>query len=123
MASSVSLTIGQVAKQAGLRTSALRYYESIGLLQPAERKSGQRIFSTSVLRRLELIRAAQAMGFTLQEIQSLFDGFPSHTSASARWKVLTDAKLQEVDELIARAQQMKGWLELLAHCECPDLDT
>ena len=62
------------------------------------------------------------MGFTLKEIKALFSGFPRHTPASERWQTLTATKIPEVDELIARAQQKKGWLELLAHCECADLD-
>ena len=123
MRSMGSLSIGEVAKRAGLRTSAVRYYESIGLLPAPERKSGQRRFDTSVLHRLELIRVAQGMGFTLKEIKTLFSEYPPHTRVSTRWKTLTASKIPEIDGLIARAQKQKGWLQLLAHCECTDLDT
>ena len=117
-----SLSIGEVARQSGLRPSTIRYYESIGLVPEPERRSGQRRFEVSVLGRLALIRAAQGAGFTLNELRTLFDGFPKHTTASARWRTLTAVKLPEIQELIDRAQKMKGWLELLAHCECSDLE-
>ena len=116
-----SLSIGEVARQTGLRPSAIRYYESIGLVPEPERRSGQRRFGTSVVGRLALIRAAQGAGFTLNEVRALFDGFPKHAAASDRWRTMASAKLPEIQELIDRAERMKGWLELLAHCECADL--
>ena len=123
MSGGATLSIGEVARQSGLRPSTIRYYESIGLVPDPERRSGQRRFDTGVLGRLALIRAAQGAGFTLGQVGALFDGFPRHTTASARWQTMTSAKLPEIQELIDRAQQMKGWLELLAHCECSDLGT
>ena len=118
-----SLSIGEVARQSGLRPSTIRYYESIGLVPEPERRSGQRRFEASVLGRLALIRAAQGTGFTLNELGVLFDGFPKHTTASERWQTLAVVKLPEIQDLIDRAQKMKGWLELFAHCECSDLET
>ena len=122
MAGSASLTIGEVAKQGGVRPSTVRYYESIDLLPKPVRVSGQRRYDGSVLRRIELIRAAQAAGFKLNEIKALFAGFPAHTSASRRWHILAGTKIPEIESLIDRAQQMRGWLELLVHCSCSDLD-
>src|SRR5215203_2359679 len=65
------LTIGQVARQAGLATSAIRYYESIGLLPEPERLSGQRRYAPDVLRRLGAIDVAKQAGFTLEETRAL----------------------------------------------------
>ncbi len=84
--------------------------------------SGQRRYDVSVLNRLELIGTAQAAGFKLKEIRDLFVGFPAHTSASQRWQTLAEAKIPEIESLLSRVQRMKGWLELLAHCNCSDLD-
>ncbi len=65
------LTIGEVAERAGLRTSALRYYEEAGLLEPTTRVSGQRRYDESALERLTVIQFCQQLGFTLAEIRLL----------------------------------------------------
>ncbi|MCO5188056.1 MAG: MerR family transcriptional regulator [Anaerolineae bacterium] len=68
------LTIGQVAKQVGLRTSALRYYEKEGLLAPVARsESGYRLYSAESVQRLRLIQQAQRLGFALADIRSVLD--------------------------------------------------
>jgi len=69
------LTISQVADQIRLRPSAIRYYERIGLLPPAERLSGQRGYHASVLYRLAIIQRARQLGFSLSKIRHLFFGF------------------------------------------------
>lgn len=68
-----SVPIGEIARRAGLRTSAVRYYERIGLLRPAPRAGGQRRYDPSALHRLSAIRLAQRAGFSLEEIKRLFD--------------------------------------------------
>ncbi len=68
------LTIGEVARRAGVRTSALRYYEEVGVLPPPERKSGQRRYDETVLARLAVVRLAQELGFTVAEIRALGRG-------------------------------------------------
>ena len=65
------LTIGEVAAQAGLRTSALRYYEQTGLLRPATRVSGQRRYDAAALDRLAVIQFCRRLGFSLSEIRVL----------------------------------------------------
>ena len=67
------MRIGEVAEQAGLRKSAIRYYEEIGLLPEPERVSGQRVYGPSVLRRLALIDVSQRAGLSLDEIRELLD--------------------------------------------------
>lgn len=63
------LTIGEVARRAGLRPSALRYYESVGILSPPQRVSGQRRYDATALQRIALIQLAQRAGFTIAEIR------------------------------------------------------
>ncbi len=116
------LTISAVARQAGLRPSAIRYYESAELLPLPRRVSGRRRYSHEVLPRLALIAAAQRMGFTIAEIRTLLHGFSPDTPASARWQVLAAQKLPEVEALIARAQAMKALLEEALQCGCLTLD-
>lgn len=116
------LSIGAVARQAGLRPSALRYYESVGLLPAPPRVGGRRRYDADVLPRLALIAAAQQMGFTVAEIGTLLHGFSPDTPAAARWRVLATQKLPEVEALIARAQGMKQLLEEALTCGCLTLD-
>ena len=63
-----TMRIGEVAAQAGVRVSLLRYYEEVGLLAPAERVNGQRRYDPSALRRLAVIDVAQRAGLSLEEI-------------------------------------------------------
>jgi len=112
------LTIGEVARRVGLRPSALRYYESVGLLPPPRRVNGQRRYDASVFQRLAIIQLAQESGFTLAEIETLVHGFASETPPSARWWTLAQAKLVEADALIQRAQHMKRLLEAALDCGC-----
>ncbi len=116
------LTISEVAKQAGIRTSAIRYYESVGLLPLPQRVSGQRRYQADILRRLGFIQAAQAVGFSVADIQTLLQELDEDAPLSARWQRLAKRKLAEVDTLIHRAQHMRQMLEQGLQCGCPDLE-
>jgi MerR family redox-sensitive transcriptional activator SoxR len=115
------LTIGAVARQAQVRTSALRYYESVGLLGPPRRVSGRRVYDAEVLVVLRLIHLAKGAGFTVAEIRRLLHGFDRATPASARWQAMAARKLRDVTELIGRARHMQRVLEALLTCKCVDL--
>jgi MerR family redox-sensitive transcriptional activator SoxR len=117
-----NLTISEVARQAGIRASAIRYYESIGLLPQPQRVSGQRRYQAGILRRLAFIRAAQASGFSVAEMQTLLHEMAGDAPLSTRWQSLAQQKLVEVDALIHHAQDMKRMLENGLHCSCPDLE-
>ena len=117
------LTIGEVARRAGVRTSALRYYESVGLLPaPARVHGGHRRYDESVLDLLSVLRMAQQAGFTIAEMHLLVAGFSSETPASKRWQLLAQKKLQEVEAVIAHAQQTRQILERLLQCGCLRLE-
>lgn len=117
------LTISAVARRAGIRPSAIRYYESIHLLPAPRRSSGRRRYDASVLHRLALIQRAQEAGFTVAEIKSLFYDFAAEIPASERWQALAQRKLVEVEALIIRAQGMKRMLEeCVLQCRCPSLE-
>lgn len=119
---SVHLTIGEVARRAGVRTSAIRYYEEAGLLAEPERVGGKRRYDEEVLHCLALIRGAKRAGFTLGEIRTLLHGFPTGTRAAKRWQALASEKLGEVDESIAQLREMRELLEEALRCECASLD-
>jgi MerR family transcriptional regulator, redox-sensitive transcriptional activator SoxR len=118
---SESLTIGQVASRAGMRTSSIRYYESVGVLADPERVSGQRRYTPEIFVRLGFIDVAQRAGFSLEEIRELLEG-SSKAQASERLRELARRKLPDVEQLIARAEALKGWLEAANSCECPTLE-
>jgi MerR family redox-sensitive transcriptional activator SoxR len=120
------MSIGQVARRAGVKPSALRYYEGVGLLPPPERANGRRRYDGEVLRkvldRLAVVRVAQHAGFTISEIRTLLDGFSEDTPPSVRWRVLAQDKLPEVEALVERALGMKSLLERGLRCECLRLE-
>lgn len=114
------LRIGQVAERAGLRKSAIRYYEEIGLLPEAERVSGQRVYDPSILRRLAMIEVSQRAGLTLDEIRELIDAGAG--PISDQLAALAERKLPDVEALIARAQAMREWLLGAQACTCESID-
>ena len=116
------LTISEVAKRAGIRASAIRYYESVNLLPPPRRVSGRRRYDADILRRLSFIQVAQAAGFTVADMQILLTELEEETPLSERWQVLAQRKLSEVDALIRKAHSMKKLLQGGLHCNCPDLE-
>jgi MerR family redox-sensitive transcriptional activator SoxR len=116
------MTIGQVAGRLGLRTSALRYYERIGLLPPIERVNGRRRYGAAMLTRLEVIDVAKRAGFTMREIRMLLSGFSPSTPPPVRWRALATHKLGEVEDLLERATAMKRLLEEGLRCRCVRLE-
>ena len=120
------MTIGEVARRAGVRPSTLRYYERVGLLPAPKRENGRRRYEGAVLRqaldRLAVVGVAQQAGFTIAEIRTLLDGFSEDTPPSERWRILAGEKLPEVEALIRRAMGMKRLLERGLGCECLRLE-
>ena len=114
------LRIGEVAEQAGLRKSAIRYYEEIGLLPEPERMSGQRVYDRSILRRLALIDVSQRAGLSLAEIGELLRA--GEAPISQRLEELAAKKLPEVEGLIRRAEAMRDWLQAAQACDCEAID-
>lgn len=117
-----SLSIGEVAARAGLRTSAIRWYESVGVLPEPERVSGRRRYGPEVLERLAVIATAQQAGLTLGEVRDLLAGADAGEPVGPRLQALAERKLPEVEALIARAEAVRGWLQAAADCRCPTLD-
>lgn len=116
------LSIGEVARAAGLSASALRYYEKAGLLPAPPRRSRQRRYDEEVFGRIELIRLALDAGFTIRETRVFLSGFAPDTPPAARWRVLAARKLPELEQAIERAQRMKLLLESSFRCSCPQLE-
>ena len=117
------LTIGEVAQRAGIHASAIRYYESVKILSAPRRINGRRRYDSSVFEQLAVIQMARQAGFTVAEIQTLFNGFAADAPASDRWQTLARQKLVEIDALLRRTQAMKQLLEeVLLRCRCLTLE-
>ena len=112
-----SLSIGEVADRVGLRPSALRYYERAGLLPAAARVGGKRRYDDEAVDLLLLIRFCQQLGFTLAEVGALLST-PTRKQGKERWRELVDAKVEELDELVERAEAVKRVLAESRDCDC-----
>jgi DNA-binding transcriptional MerR regulator len=109
--------IGELARRTGVATSALRYYERIGLLSSAERASGKRHYAASSEERVALIRLCQDAGFTLAEIGRLL---PAWGRGDRSWTPLAERKIAELD---ARIEDAKRARKLVQHAlECTHRD-
>lgn len=115
------MKIGELASRTGLRTSAIRYYEGVGLLPPPHRSGGQRRYPDDAVYRVLLIRFARNMGFTLGEIRVFLSGLRENAPVGPRWKKLAYRKIQEVEQTIERSLQLKSLLQHLLQCHCTSL--
>lgn len=112
------MTIGDVSRATGVAPSAIRFYESEGLLPVAHRAGGKRTFSTDAIDSLTVIRMARELGFTLEDIRLLISGFSPDTPPNVRWRQLAQQKLADVNTLLQRASAMKSLLEKGLRCDC-----
>jgi len=111
------MSITQVTQQTGVRPSALRYYEEIGLLSPIRRVSGRRQYDESVLQRLALIQTGQRAGFTLAELGTLLNNVLDSEAGGAEWHSLVERKLNEMDTLLRNIESMKRLLVDIMDCD------
>jgi DNA-binding transcriptional MerR regulator len=112
------LTIGELAGRTGVTTSALRYYEELGLLPPPDRISGQRRYPASAARLVAAILLYRDAGFTLAEQKTLLASGPGETG----WRQLAQRKLAELDEQITRAQAAREAIDHGLRCPHDDLN-
>jgi DNA-binding transcriptional MerR regulator len=107
------LAIGELARRTGLASSALRYYERVGLLSPSGRAGGRRHYGASSAERVALIQLCQDAGFTLREIRALV-ALGSRKSRS--WTRLVEAKLRELETRIAQTERAKVLVQHALAC-------
>ncbi len=121
MSGEIRLSIGEVARRAGVRTSKIRYYESVGLLGAPARSGGRRTYDGEIIDALRVVQLAQQAGFTLAEVRRLLRDFDAATPASIRWRAMAERKLREVAALIELARRRQRLLEALMSCDCGQL--
>lgn len=107
--------IGELAKRVGLTTSAIRYYEAMGLLAPAGRTAaGYRLYEPAAVGRLEFLRRARALGLTLREVRQLLAGRDADPKADRdRLRHLVAHKLAETKNRVSQLQALERELEAL----------
>ncbi len=116
-----ALNIGELAEKVGIRTSAIRFYESVGLIPKPPRQSGWRRYDLSTLDRLQVIHAAREVGFSIEEIRTLLNSFPKGDSPSKRWQKLAKQKLPDLEATIQRTMALKYLIEAGIGCDCNDI--
>lgn len=112
------MNIGELAKRFGLRPSALRFYERIGLLDPPPRLGGRRAYDEAAARRIAFIRNAQHSGLTLAELQSLIRDGRSGISPRRLWRGTAEKKLALIDRKIAQLRASRAALAKTRGCRC-----
>src|ERR1700676_2852961 len=115
------MKIGELATRTGVNASAIRYYEKLSLVPAPYRLSGQRRYTDEALYRVQLIRFARDMDFSLEEIKIFLSGLSDKAPVGKRWKRLAHSKIKQVDETVERARRLKSLLEHLLHCQCVSL--
>lgn len=126
-----TLTIGQLAKRAGVNLETIRYYERRELLpEPPRRESGYRAYPPESITRIRFIKSAQALGFTLEEISHLLSLRVNAETSCEQVRMQAEQKLVEVTQKIQALQALQqALLTLTAACaqggpqgECPILE-
>lgn len=116
------MSIGEVARHAGIAPSAIRYYESLGLLPAPARAGGKRRYDATILDWLRLVVLAREAGFTMAEIRQLITEFEPGIPPAVRWDALARRKLAEIDMQAARLTRMRRVVERALACGCRRLE-
>lgn len=113
------LNIGKLAKSCGVKTDTVRYYERLGLLAPIERsESGYRKYGQESVKRLNFVRRAQGLGFTLGEIKELLELSEQPEVDCGDIRKRAGQKMEEIEEKIQDLKRMKKSLAALSEY-CP----
>jgi len=116
------LSISDVATRSGFAASALRFYETQGLIEAQRSPGGRRSYRRSVLRRLAFIRAASNVGLTLEEIRVELDQLPrGRTPTKADWQRISRHWRTRLDEQLAALQRLRDGLDSCIGCGCLSL--
>lgn len=116
------LTVGAVAERSGFATSALRYYERLGLISATRTSGGQRRYQRNVLRRLAFIRAARNVGLSLEETATAMATLPGgRTPTKADWTRLSKGWRHRLDEQIEALARLRDGLDSCIGCGCLSL--
>lgn len=120
----MDLSVGEVAKRAGIKVSALHFYEQKGLIYSWRNQGNQRRYDRSVLRRIAVIKAAQEVGLTLEEIVRSLANLPKHKAPSRReWEQMASGWKQMLEHRILQLQALQQDLGGCIGCGCLSMDS
>ena len=118
-----TISIGQIAQRTGLSVSAVRYYESQGLITPDRNRGGQRRFLRSDIRRLSFVLIAQQFGFSIRKIRYELDKLPNgRTPTVEDWSRIGVGIRQEIEQKIDTLQRFRDNLDGCIGCGCLSLE-
>ena len=116
------LTVGEVAERSGVAVSAVRFYETEGLIQSTRNAGNQRRFARETLRRVAVIKVAQRLGIPLASIREALKSLPEgRTPNAADWNRLSARWRAELDDRIEKLQQLRNQLSTCIGCGCLSL--
>jgi DNA-binding transcriptional MerR regulator len=118
----MGLTIGELARQAGVAPSTLRYYEKAGLLPAPARISTRRHYDQRILGRIRIILLARDAGFTVEEARVFVSGVSGDQMPSKRWQSMAARKIAELDARMKTLTNMKAILASSFRCRCDRLE-
>jgi MerR family redox-sensitive transcriptional activator SoxR len=117
------LTIGETAERSGVAPSALRYYETQGLISSVRTTGNQRRYQRSTLRRVAFIRSAQRVGLSLEEISEALSTLPGgRTPTAADWAQLSASWRGRINAQIERLERLRDRLDSCIGCGCLSLN-
>lgn len=113
------LSIGQLAARTGLAVSAIRYYETQGLIEPLRNAGGQRRFMRADIRRLSFVQIAQQFDFSIAQIRALLDELPlGRTPTAADWAKIGRLFRADLDQRIETLEKLRDNLDGCIGCGC-----
>ena len=116
------LTIGDLARRTGLAVSAIRFYETHGIVHPVRNAGGHRRYGRADIRRLSFVMAAQRLGFPLADIASHMAHLPDHKAPTkADWSRISRRMRKDIDARIAALETLRDTLDGCIGCGCLSL--
>lgn len=116
------ISIGVIAKRTGLTVSAIRFYESTGLVTASRGPGGRRLFSKAAIRRVSFILISQQLGYSLEEIRHVLKTLPAErTPTKADWEKLSRQFSEDIDQRIEKLSLLKASLSGCIGCGCLSL--
>ena len=116
------LAIGDLSERTGLAVSAIRFYETHGIVKPLRNKGGHRRYGRADIRRLSFVMAAQRLGFPLQDIARHLHELPDHKAPTkADWTRISRGFRKDIDQRIAALEDLRDKLDGCIGCGCLSL--
>lgn len=120
----MDISVGEVAKRAGVKVSALHFYEQKGLISSWRNQGNQRRYHRSVLRRVAVIKAAQQVGLSLQEIKQALENLPKHQAPNkAQWESMASQWHEHLEHKIQQLKALQSDLGGCIGCGCLSLES